>query len=162
MGSGDAWYAGELEGEYDYLCDPDKGCAEMLLSTGRLEVCGGNGSYGTVCSDDSWDNNAASVVCRQLGFSAYGERECEVFIMCLHPSPHQGASALDSSLYDQGEIPVLLSGLTCNGSEQSVLSCGYNQSASCATVKSNAVVTCQGTCMHARTLTNVAFPSFAS
>jgi hypothetical protein len=40
------------------------------LSVGRVEVCSG-GRYGTVC-DDVWINEAASVACRQLGFSPYG------------------------------------------------------------------------------------------
>ena len=40
------------------------------LARGRIEVCVG-GRYGTI-SDTNWDNEDASVICYQLGFSRYG------------------------------------------------------------------------------------------
>lgn len=51
------------------------------LSVGRVELCVG-GRYGTIC-DDSWTNQAASVVCRQLGFSPYGTA---ALLLLLHVS----------------------------------------------------------------------------
>ena len=39
---------------------------------GEVQICL-NGSFGSVC-DESWDNRDASVTCRQLGFSPYGNK----------------------------------------------------------------------------------------
>lgn len=54
-------------GEYDY---PDEYYSKNGLARGRVEVCS-EGRYVTVCYD-GWDEEDASVVCRQLGFSPYG------------------------------------------------------------------------------------------
>ena len=74
------------------------------LSEGRVEIRH-QGIWGTVC-DDLWDNVDASVVCRQLGYQA-------------------GTALVDNEFGEGWEYPILLDGVACEGSENSLEECGH-------------------------------------
>lgn len=73
------------------------------MGGGRIEVYH-NGQWGTIC-DKSWSDDAAEVVCKELGYS--------------------GALFATKKAYDgsEGSGPIHLSNVVCDGSEQSILEC---------------------------------------
>uniref|UniRef100_A0A1X7V0V9 SRCR domain-containing protein n=1 Tax=Amphimedon queenslandica TaxID=400682 RepID=A0A1X7V0V9_AMPQE len=76
---------------------------------GRIEICL-NETWGTIC-DDNWDDNDASVLCRQLGFSYYG-------------------AISKTSFYNESLLPHTIFDVNCDGSESSIFDCLYSTEAS--------------------------------
>ena len=73
---------------------------------GRVELCYNN-DWGTVC-DDSFDEDDASVVCRQLGL------------------PDTGATAYSEAFFGQGTGLILLDEVNCAGTESRLTNCFAN------------------------------------
>ena len=67
VGSGTEYYLGTTHYDSSYYSKPGM---DGLLQ-GRVELCM-NGSFGQVC-DKQWTNQDASVACRALGLSPYGQ-----------------------------------------------------------------------------------------
>ena len=136
--------------DYDYIhgnTDHDEvyyvdGSEGRRLTRGRVEVCVG-GRYGTVC-DDSWSNEDASVVCRQLGFSPHGTKKLigrdDHYNKFVY---YSGAIAVDdSSFFPDSTRPVVLNGPNCTGTELRLFNCTRG---SCSSLLDDDVaVICQG------------------
>ena len=55
---------------YDLFDEDDYGHLDRI-TRGRVEICSSNKYY--IVSGESWDDDEATVVCRQLGYSPYGK-----------------------------------------------------------------------------------------
>ncbi|XP_041472113.1 deleted in malignant brain tumors 1 protein-like isoform X3 [Lytechinus variegatus] len=73
---------------------------------GRLEVFY-QGQWGTVC-DDFWDSDATDVACRALGFL-------------------RGANYSCCAAFGQGDGPIIIDDVMCNGDESSIASCRHGR-----------------------------------
>lgn len=73
---------------------------------GRVEVCVAS-VWSTVC-DDQWDNNDATVACRQANL------------------PTEGAIARLFAAFGPGSGPIVLDDLQCVGSESSLFDCVHS------------------------------------
>ncbi|PIK40074.1 hypothetical protein BSL78_23080 [Apostichopus japonicus] len=78
----------------------------VSLQEGRVEVYH-DGQWGTIC-DDGWDDNDASVICRQLGYEGIGV-------------------GWQSAKFGQGSDPIWLDNVACSGSEKLIEECGSNE-----------------------------------
>ena len=92
---------------------------------GRVEFCYGE-EWGTVC-DDFWGDTDASVVCRQLGFSATGY----MLKIQVTSSTHiviyfAGAQGVLFAAYGQGTGPIWLDNVECIGTEARLADCPAN------------------------------------
>ena len=105
---------------------------------GRVEVCQTN-VWGTVC-DDFWGTPDATVVCRQLGFSAIG------------------AIARTRAFFGAGTGNIFLDDVQCTGTEAALSDCQASSTHNCVHSEDAGV-----TCVAARkTLIFICIHSFAS
>ena len=107
---------------------------------GRVEVCI-DGDWWKVCND-AFTNLDASVLCKQLGFSPYGENQSNV-ILWLELMLHLLGAIARSSVYQEPALDYFVSQLNCSGSEEDIFACNHSRSQSGLACTSDAGLICQ-------------------
>ena len=103
-----------------------------MIQYGRIELCI-NGTWGTICND-FWDNEDASVLCGELGYSPYGMSITELLpglvmdTLCARMLlriliKYIGAIALAGNF---SNLPIHIHDIYCYGNETSIFNCSYN------------------------------------
>ena len=91
-------------------------------SHGRVEVCA-FAVWGTVC-DDRWDNRAARVICRQLGY--HSKDIGNIIIIVILSYLVAGISIGNNVKSGNSSQPIYLDDVSCIGTETSLLDCYHN------------------------------------
>ncbi|EFJ47078.1 hypothetical protein VOLCADRAFT_105292 [Volvox carteri f. nagariensis] len=81
----------------------------------RLEASVGNGEYGAVCLDDGFDDPAALVACRSLGFSTG--------VVYPNGAPKGTVGSAARGVDVQGSYLATVSSVRCGGAEANMTSC---------------------------------------
>lgn len=89
---------------------------------GRVELCRA-GVWGTICDTD-WDEDEATVVCRQLGFQETGKAllNCGIFWLTVS-SRIDTDTDTDNSEFQQGTGTIHETKYSCNGEESLLIQC---------------------------------------
>ena len=83
-----------------------------------------HGGWGSICRD-FWNNEDASVVCRQLGYSPYGKytiMSIAIYNDCLLT----GAIGPSATYYSSNTGSHKMIDVNCTGDENNIVSCPYN------------------------------------